>query len=481
MNYSLSNLLTLFLSVVGLIAMILINYDLDYISLTTKLYVFFVYSLCSGLIIYYLFKVESFNFMPILPLVCLYFICCYLSAAFFGFNIFTSHDHVKISDISFAIDVLVLGIIFLIIGYFTCKIIFRKFERKEFKILSFSHTEMFYFGLSISLMAIIFFYLIEIQNILSFTAQIKFVFIFLSFGIFTNYLFHSKSFYKKKNFIIIFYKLSIVLMEILSGSFALSFILIFLDYVYYSYLNKKLNVLPVLLFFITFFVIHEGKYEFRNYILGIDKRLYKIFPSENLLIKTHSFYKVYENFYDTQFKFENFIDGYNETHRRIYHSLESLVIVATKTPNEIDYWNGYSYKILASKLIPRLFWKEKPSDILGNEFGRRYKVLHRNDKSTSWNMPVLNEFYVNFGIKGVIIGMFWVGFLFGFLAKFFSIRNLKNVEGVIAFYFFIPLFFLESHLSLIFGAVLQSYIFSLIISIFFIFFFRRLKLDSFLK
>ena len=33
-------------------------------------------------------SVESFNFMPILPLVCLYFICCYLSAAFFGFNIF---------------------------------------------------------------------------------------------------------------------------------------------------------------------------------------------------------------------------------------------------------------------------------------------------------------------------------------------------------------------------------------------------------
>ena len=147
----------------------------------------------------------------------------------------------------------------------------------------------------------------------------------------------------------------------------------------------------------------------------------------------------------------------------------------------MHYWNGYSYKILASKLIPRLFWKDKPSDILGNEFGRRYKVLHKNDKSTSWNMPVLNEFYVNFGIKGVIIGMFWVGFLFGFLAKFFSIRNLKNVEGVIAFYLFIPLFFLESHLSLIFGAVLQSYIFSLIISIFFIFFFRRLKLDSFLK
>ena len=85
-------------------------------------------------------------------------------------------------------------------------------------------------------------------------------------------------------------------------------------------------------------------------------------------------------------------------------------------------------------------------------------------------MPVLNEFYVNFGLKGVTLGMFLMGFFFSLISKFFSINKKKNIEGVIVFYFFIPLFYLESHLSLLIGAILQSYILCIVISIIFIIF-----------
>ena len=57
--------------------------------------------------------------------------------------------------------------------------------------------------------------------------------------------------------------------------------------------------------------------------------------------------------------------------------------------------------------MPRIFWENKPSDTLGNEFGVRYKVLFDYNTTTSWNMPVLNEFYVNFGIIGIVLGMFF--------------------------------------------------------------------------
>ena len=475
MNYSLSNIVTFFLALAGLLSIIIINYNLDYIFFNTKLYIFLSYTLCMGVIIYYIFKIKSFRYIPILPLTCFYFVCCYLSAAFFKFNIFVDHNILDISDLSYAFDVLTLGICSLFIGYYIFKLIFRNLERKEIKILNFSLIEIFYYGFALNIVTIIFFYIIQIQNFLSFTAQIKYIFLFLSFGFFTNYLFHSNFFFEKKNILIIFFKLLIILIEILRGSYALPFILVFLDYVYFSYLKKKLNILPVILFFIVFFLIHEGKYEFRKIIKGEN------YSTENIFDKSKSFLKAYDNFYDTEFELENFLDGFNETNRRIYHSLESLVIVTAKTPNEIDYWNGYSYKILASKLIPRVFWKEKPSDILGNEFGQRYNILHKEDKHTSWNMPVLNEFYVNFGVIGVIIGMFTIGFFFSFLAKFFSLKETKNAEGIIAFYLFVPLFFLESHLSLLFGAILQSYIFSITISVFFIVFFRRLKLNLYLK
>ena len=51
---------------------------------------------------------------------------------------------------------------------------------------------------------------------------------------------------------------------------------------------------------------------------------------------------------------------------------------------------------------------------------------------TSWNMPVLNEFYVNFGKRGLCLECFnWVSV---WLYKIFSFQNLKNIEAVFTFF-----------------------------------------------
>ena len=91
-------------------------------------------------------------------------------------------------------------------------------------------------------------------------------------------------------------------------------------------------------------------------------------------------------------------------------------------------------------------------------------------------MPVLNEFYVNFGKIGVVFGMFFLGSLFGLITKFFSFQNVKNIEAVFTFFLILPLFFLESHLSLMFGAIFQSYIFLLVVSYISLFLLRKILL-----
>ena len=132
-------------------------------------------------------------------------------------------------------------------------------------------------------------------------------------------------------------------------------------------------------------------------------------------------------------------------------------------------------------MIPRIFWKNKPSDILGNQFGHRYNILVKEsentirDNSTSWNMPVLNEFYVNFGKSGVAIGMFLIGLIINSITRVFGSLKDDNLESIIAFYLFVPLFFLESHLSLLFGALIQSYVFLIILSFTMLFLLRRIK------
>ena len=39
---------------------------------------------------------------------------------------------------------------------------------------------------------------------------------------------------------------------------------------------------------------------------------------------------------------------------RLTHSFQSLLIVSTLSPEKISYWDGHSYKILATKIIPRM-------------------------------------------------------------------------------------------------------------------------------
>jgi hypothetical protein len=157
---------------------------------------------------------------------------------------------------------------------------------------------------------------------------------------------------------------------------------------------------------------------------------------------------------------------------RIFHSTESLIIVTKFTPDPIPHWKGETYKILPSKIIPRVFWSNKPSDRTGNEFGHRYNILYNanllknpnligslKDISTSWNMPVLNEFYVNFGTVGTFLGMFIWGVILRLFTTFFSTKNHDNYEFIIGFTSLFPLFFLESHLSIVIGSIFQTIIF----------------------
>lgn len=465
------------------------NYESSYFLLQGRVILLITYALCSFPIIIYIFKQEYLDFIPLFPLTCLYFLTCYISLffsiLFFGTEILLGEY--TIFEYKNALEILFIGIISFFVGFILSMICFKKMVRKEIKILSFNIFEVFLFGTFLMLGVIIFYYIIEIQKLIPALSQIKYPLLMLGNGLLFKYFIFCEN--KKKNLFKLILVILLILIpicfEFISGSYAFPFIQLLLMYVFYIYLKKKINIIPFILIALIFIFIHAGKYSYRTITWKYDDTSFTKINLSKIFFKTYKqllFNKVDPGPNDTNlFKNRN-----KQSIQRVFHSAESLIIVSKLSPAIVPYWEGYSYKILLTKFIPRIFWKNKPSDILGNEFGHRYKILNNDsfnefggyktveDRHTSWNMPVLNEFYVNFGKKGTLFGMLLIGLLFGLITKLFSITNKLNVESTISFYIFVPLFFLESHLSLLFGAIVQSYIFLMLISFIFIFLYRKL-------
>ena len=88
--------------------------------------------------------------------------------------------------------------------------------------------------------------------------------------------------------------------------------------------------------------------------------------------------------------------------QRLFHSGRSLLVVTQNTPKNVEYLDGESLKLFMIKFIPRIIWKNKPNDEFGNKFEKMYGVPIQRQVTLEY--AVLNEFYVNYGIKGIILG-----------------------------------------------------------------------------
>jgi len=257
-------------------------------------------------------------------------------------------------------------------------------------------------------------------------------------------------FVKEKNFLLKMLLLSpilvIVLKDIIDGYISFPLMISFYSLVLYFIFSQRFPIIPIFIVFILINVAHVYKYEYRKNISFKENISY----SEKLKIYKKTAATIYANK-----KFEqNIIDNL----QRVAHPVHSLAIIVKSTPEKVPYWGGSSYKIFLTKFIPRVFWKNKPSDQIGNLVGKRYNVLGSHDVGTSWNLPVINEFYANFGAKGVVLGTFLVGFIFSIIGVLLRSSSSSNILTIFGMIFVFKLFFLESHFSMIFGNFIQNFI-----------------------
>jgi hypothetical protein len=137
-------------------------------------------------------------------------------------------------------------------------------------------------------------------------------------------------------------------------------------------------------------------------------------------------------------------------------NLDLLADVIIRTPREIPYWGGETYLSLVGSFVPRVLWPDKPTKELGQAFGHRYGYIGASDTNTALNLPILVEFYANFGIFGVICGMLLVGFIYYVLERTVNNAGQDSLHSLAGVVILIPLANIESDFSLGFGGLILN-------------------------
>ena len=428
--------------------------------------------------IYYIKNEDNNNYFPILPLISIYFFSTYTLSFFISRkDFFYQNFHPDILTKSFFI--LTLGLSSLFIGYILSGKYF-SLRKMELFYFNFINIKKKIFVLFIFLILLFFIYYINVNKFhLSFTLlqQLKEPLTLFVLGLILSMIIKKdvKSIFLYGLLILLF---SIIfLIEISQGSIVFIFsAIVFLCAIYYI-LIRKIPVLTIFSVILLGIFMHSIKYEIRDltwrqrglFVWHKDhfNSLDKIYITKNIILKNLTLNKLKNNL------------SADINKDRLFHSINSLNIVSKLTPDKVSFFHGESYKTIYTKFIPRLIWNKKPLDEQGNFWGRRYLVLHPKDKSTSWNFPVLNEFYANFGMTGVFYGMFFLGFLIKLLILKFWTKNISDIEILISSIILFNFFFLENNLSQILGKVINQFFFFHIIFIFiYLFFFFISKLEK---
>ncbi len=137
-------------------------------------------------------------------------------------------------------------------------------------------------------------------------------------------------------------------------------------------------------------------------------------------------------------------------------NLDLLANVIIRTPREIPYWGGETYLSLVGAFVPRVLWPDKPTKELGQAFGHRYGYIGQSDTNTALNLPILVEFYANFGIAGAIAGMFLVGLIYFVLDRTVNNPGQDTLHSLVGVVILIPLANIESDFSLGFGGLILN-------------------------
>lgn len=91
--------------------------------------------------------------------------------------------------------------------------------------------------------------------------------------------------------------------------------------------------------------------------------------------------------------------------------LEYFALVVSQSGENVEYFNGETFLRGFEIVIPRFMYPDKPDMNIGNWTAQSFGAIGSLDNLTNLSPTFVGEFYMNFGILGVFIGMFLMGIM----------------------------------------------------------------------
>jgi hypothetical protein len=113
--------------------------------------------------------------------------------------------------------------------------------------------------------------------------------------------------------------------------------------------------------------------------------------------------------------------------------INQTTIISGILKNPRPFLHGKTFKeLLFTFGPPRFLWENKPISInsSGNVFGHQIGVLSDFDSKTSVGPTLVGDWYLNFGLFGIIGGMFLMGMLFSLIYSYFIKNSGSSLSGV---------------------------------------------------
>jgi len=218
----------------------------------------------------------------------------------------------------------------------------------------------------------------------------------------------------------------VLVQTVLGGSKGLVFSLLFLLLVFYNYRKTRVGIWA--------------------YIVGAVVGLLVIFPLLNTYRSTHfsisggfslelgtalsdtlvSSYRELASMTPGEY-----VDNAITQLMRRQHEIDSFATIIAKTGISSPYLLGSDFIwIVPTAVIPRLIWPSKPFPQDGVIFDTEYWSAYPGANA---GPPFVGDLYMNFGLPGVIVGMFFLGILCRFVYLYF-IKNTGSAAPGLLFY-----------------------------------------------